>query len=300
MRWDAPRFEAADLDSALGRAGLSPEEGRFTRDLARDGAAVIDLDRAALELCDQVIADTDHLFEAGRIERIQDAWFRSKAIRTLAALPSLNRFLDAAWGRRPFPFQTLNFRRGSQQHLHSDVLHFSSRPHGFMCGVWIALEDVRAEAGPLTYVPGSHRLPGLTLQDCGVQAAQPAMQDYDRHYVPRFAHLIEESGLQATTALIRKGQAFVWTADLAHGGAPIEDPASTRRSLIVHYYFEDCLYFTPRLSNEHEGNLYLRLPLNVSNGLFTWPRQNGRPYPLPPRVVLAALKARALNRPVLG
>ena len=284
----------------MARAGLSQEERRFTRDLARDGAAIIDLGPEALELCDQAIADTDHLFEAGRVERIQDAWYRSKAIRTLAGWPGLNRRLQAAWGRRPLPFQTLNFQRGSQQHLHSDVLHFSCRPRGFMCGVWIALEDVRPEAGPLTYVLGSHRLPGLTLQDCGAQAERPILEDYDRHYVPRFAELIEESGLQKTTALLRKGQALVWAADLAHGGAPIEDPASTSRSLVVHYYFDDCLYFTPRLSNEQEGDLYLRLPLNVRNGLFTWPRENGRPYPLPPRAVLAALKARALSRPILG
>jgi ectoine hydroxylase-related dioxygenase (phytanoyl-CoA dioxygenase family) len=38
-------------------------------------------------------------------------------------------------------------------------MHFHSAPAGFMCGLWIALEDVRPEAGPLIYYPGSHRSP---------------------------------------------------------------------------------------------------------------------------------------------
>jgi ectoine hydroxylase-related dioxygenase (phytanoyl-CoA dioxygenase family) len=297
---DEPRFDTADVEDAIARAGLSEEEARFTRALARDGAAVLKLGDAALGLCDQAVADTDHLFEVGRVERVQDAWYRSRAIRELAAWPHLNRLLEAAWGRRPFPFQTLNFQRGSQQHLHSDILHFSSRPRGFMCGVWIALEDVRPESGPLIYVRGSHRLPGLTLQDCGVAAAQPTMEDYDRHYVPRFARLLADSGLPKQEVLIRKGEALVWSANLAHGGAPIADPAATRRSLVVHYYFDDCVYYTPRLSNEPAGRLALRLPADVRTGRFAWPREAGRRRPVPVRTVLGALKARILRRPSLG
>ena len=32
-------------------------------------------------------------------------------------------------------------------------------PEGFMCGVWVALEDMDMENGPLVYYPGSHKLP---------------------------------------------------------------------------------------------------------------------------------------------
>ena len=28
-----------------------------------------------------------------------------------------------------------------------------------MCGVWVALEDITEDNGPLHYYPGSHRLP---------------------------------------------------------------------------------------------------------------------------------------------
>ena len=45
------------------------------------------------------------------------------------------------YGRRAWPFQTLNFPVGTQQHYHSDSVHFSSVPERFMCGVWVDLED---------------------------------------------------------------------------------------------------------------------------------------------------------------
>ena len=36
-----------------------------------------------------------------------------------------------------------------------------------MCGVWVALEDVTEGSGPLDYLPGSHKLPVLTMQAAG-------------------------------------------------------------------------------------------------------------------------------------
>ena len=54
---------------------------------------------------------------------------------------------------QPFAFQTLNFPVGTQQHLHSDALYFHSEPAGFMCGVWVALEDIHADTDPLESVP---------------------------------------------------------------------------------------------------------------------------------------------------
>ncbi|HVS44039.1 MAG TPA: hypothetical protein VMU20_17460 [Candidatus Dormibacteraeota bacterium] len=35
--------------------------------------------------------------------------------------------------------------------------------------------------------------------------------------------------------LARKGDVFIWSADLAHGGSPIEDRSLTRRSLVGHF-----------------------------------------------------------------
>jgi hypothetical protein len=274
---EAPFFLSDDLEARLARRRLDEPTRRFVRQMAQDGGAPIDLGPGAIALCDQAIAETEHYFRDGGTSRVQDAWRRSPAVRRLANLPSLRKFLAAAYGRKPFGFQTLNFQRGSQQHFHSDRIHFSSIPEHFMCGVWIALEDVRPGSGELMYKLGSHRLPVLEMGDLGVDRDQPSDLDYEHHYVPRFAELLDESSLPTATAMIRKGQAFVWAANLAHGGSPILDPNSTRRSLVVHFYFEGCIYYTPRLSNTDGRRLQLRLPADLRTGGWAWPSRNGRP-----------------------
>ena len=233
---EVPWFEGDDVEAYLGRSGFDAETEAFVRDLARDGYAMVDLGDQARALCDRAIADTEPYFaRKGGVNRVQDAWFRSRAVRRLASWPRMHALLQAAYGRRGFPFQTLNFKRGSQQALHPDSIHFHSQPERFMCGVWIALEDVKPGAGALVYRPGSHRLPVLTMQDVGINAERPGPEHYESAFVTRFAERIEAAGLPTEHAMVKKGWAFVWAANLAHGGSAIADPQSTRRSLVVHW-----------------------------------------------------------------
>ncbi|MFN3514729.1 MAG: phytanoyl-CoA dioxygenase family protein [Phenylobacterium sp.] len=294
----APWFESDDLEPYLARSRFDPETESFIRDFARDGVVAVDLGDEARRLCDQAVAETEPYFVEG-VSRVQDAWYRSPAVRRLATWPKMRRLLKAAYGRDPFPFQTLNFRQGSQQGVHSDTIHFHSAPERFMCGVWIALEDVRPEAGPLIYYPGSHKLPVMTMRGAGVNNPEPTYDDYVAAYVPRYAAAIEASGLPRSQALIKKGWAFVWAANLAHGGAPIEKPGATRRSLVVHNYFENCIYYTPMLSDVEAGRLHVRLPPNLRTGLPRWPRRGWRPVRLPKHLVIEALRRDLAREPAV-
>lgn len=293
-----PRFEDPAFDPARDLAGLEPELARFARDMHATGGAVLDLGEAARELCDRAAAEVEGMLKGGR--RVQDAWRRSPAVRALALDPKVHRALAAAYGRRSFAFQTLNFQYGSEQDLHSDVIHFSSLPERFMCGVWIALEDVQPGSGPLVYYPGSHRLPSLSMRDAGVNAELPQPQDYERHFVPRFAETIARSGLAPKELMIPKGHAFVWAANLAHGGTAIARPGTTRKSLVVHCYFEDCLYFTPMVSDIEGGRLAVRLPPDVATGRWRWPRRDGERVPVRLKTVVAAALRDLAGRPFVS
>ena len=46
---------------------------------------------------------------------------------------------------------------------------------------------------------------------------------------------IEERGLERRRARLKRGQALIWAANLLHGGDPITDPNSTRRSGCARY-----------------------------------------------------------------
>ena len=93
-----------------------------------------------------------------RWHRIKDAWNTCDSVRALALSPRVLAVTEELFGRPVLPFQTLNFPVGTQQPPHFDSMAFKSDPPGFMCGVWVALEDMDMTNGPLQYYPGSHKL----------------------------------------------------------------------------------------------------------------------------------------------
>lgn len=267
------------------------DEKRAFAALRDDGFVLIDLDASAGELCDAVVLETEPYLGRSGVTRVQDAWYRSSAIRALASNEKIIRTLERAYGRAPFAFQTLNFQRGSEQTIHTDALHFQSDPPGFMCGVWIALEDIHRESGPLTYYAGSHNLPYPET----LLASDPTLGEIEfSRYLER-----EVSGERYSRmiALPKKGQAAIWAANLAHGGAPILDRDSTRRSLVIHYFFRGTANYTPINSRNSRGRKRLRLPVDIANGRWVWPRRNGRPLLIRPQALLLAAWRSLRRRP---
>jgi ectoine hydroxylase-related dioxygenase (phytanoyl-CoA dioxygenase family) len=178
--------------------------------------------------------------------RIKNAWRVSDNVKALALDRRVLEILESLYGRRPMPFQTLNFRVGSQQPAHSDAIHFNSQPAGFMCGVWIALEDVDMDSGPVVYYPGSHKLPEVTPAALGIDAT---FEQYT-HYTDHVESTIEQRDFEPHYATLRKGQALIWASNILHGGARLRDRNRTRHSQVTHYFFEGCRYYTPMTSDE--------------------------------------------------
>jgi hypothetical protein len=235
--------------------------------LDRDGFLVLESTGCELSVTDGAVQDLAGAYrEEEGVEdgvgyyrhRIQDAWRISANVMQMALAPRMLEILEGLYERKPLPFQTLNFNRGSEQAVHSDTIHFNSMPAGYMCGVWVALEDIDMANGPLVYYPGSHKLPEITMEDVGAEAGRDHYAQYERF----IADLIEREGLEPRYGTIRKGQVFIWAANLLHGGMPQADPQRTRHSQVTHYYFEGCRYYTPMLTDD--GHVQWRDPTWIS------------------------------------
>jgi ectoine hydroxylase-related dioxygenase (phytanoyl-CoA dioxygenase family) len=207
--------------------------------------------------------------------RIQDLWQYSDSVRELACHPKIMETLKMLYEREPVPFQTLNFKVGTQQKAHSDTLHFSSLPARYMCGVWVALEDITEDNGPLFYYPGSHRNPEYNFSDFKNTTEDTSYENYPE-YETFMEDLMEKSSYKKKKFLAKKGDALIWSSNIIHGGSPVEDPNSTRFSQVTHYYFENCLYYTPMLSNMVTNELFIRRNLvNIKTGKIVEQNFNG-------------------------
>ena len=173
--------------------------------------------------------------------------------------------LQTCWGRLPFAFQTQNFPVGTQQHLQSDAVHFHSEPPGFMCGVWVALEDIHPDSGPLEYVPGSQRLPYLQAADVGVQQ-QPGVTPDQTIFHDYWQAAVASECFKTERFTPMLGQAMIWSANLIHGGSAVNDLQRSRWSQVTHYFFEGCRYYTPMLSDWPEGPVAWRNPFDIAKG----------------------------------
>ena len=250
-------------------------ERRVAIDLNQRGYAILDfpddhiderIERVKAYLAprfDVDMADPDTIKNSGAVTRVQDAWVYHDDVRAIAANAEVLDLLAKIYGRRPFPFQTLNFPVGTQQHLHSDSIHFSCIPERFMCGVWLAMEDVHPDAGPLTYLPGSQKWPILSNSMIGRRGYGSDREYAQPPFEAAWKALIEASGIKQETFIPKKGQALIWAANLLHGGSPLINPKLTRWSQVTHYYFEDCVYYTPAFSDEPLGDLDLRIIVDV-------------------------------------
>jgi hypothetical protein len=277
-----PLIESPLFPMLMPSLALSAEEECIAIQLYEKGYAVFDFPDPALDArIDRIKQHLAPVFDidlgdpathkTGRDLRIQDGWRKNDDIRAIASNPSVLDLLSKLYGRPAFPFQTLNFPVGTQQAVHSDSVHFSSLPERFMCGVWLAMEDVTQDAGPLFYYPGSHQWPIVNNAMIGRRGYGSELGSAQDPYAPAWDALCAAHSAQRETFLARKGQALIWCANLLHGGSPQTDPCRTRWSQVTHYYFDDCIYYTPAFSDEAVGDLHLRTINAISDDL---PRPN--------------------------
>lgn len=258
-------------------ADLTDAEQAIARDLNTDGFAVFDfpdpevdarIERIQTNLAPRFdIPFDDPAADKTKGERrIQDAWQFDDDVRAIASNPHVLDLLGKLYGRPAFPFQTLNFPVGTQQAVHSDSVHFSSLPERFMCGIWLAMEDVAAGAGPLFYVRGSQRWPIVSNAMIGRRGFGQELNSAQDPFAEAWDALCQAHGTAQEPFLARKGQALIWTANLLHGGSRQTDPTLTRWSQVTHYFFDDCIYYTPAFSDEAIGQLQTREIVAIHDG----------------------------------
>ena len=259
-----PWIESPFFDEIVDSQQLSEDQRKLAREYNKNGFIVVK-DAFSDDLLEEVKSEMhtkgfnpDFKTDIPRNEqRVQDLWMHSDPVKQVASSPVIIDTLKMLYGRDAIPFQTLNFPVGSQQRAHSDTIHFSSLPARFMCGVWVALEDISEEQGPVFYYPGSHKLPEYDFSHFKVSVEDTNYYDYPS-YEDFIEKIVTTSGYPKKLFEAKKGDALIWSSNIIHGGSPVLKEKSTRYSQVTHYYFKDCIYYTPMLSNMVTNELFLR------------------------------------------
>ena len=243
----------AGVERKLASGVLTLEHAGWCRAFARDGYLVLEklipedqIDHAwgAYERFYKAHRDEFHqsnLPEDPWPERYLNTHFSVSEIGEFLHHPRLLEISELLFGRPTRPFQTITSHKGTEQGAHSDSIHMTTRPPGYLLAAWIACQDIHSDSGPLVYYPGSHRLPYVLGRDVEIsheEFAERQHEVYHERYEPRIRELISEHHLERREFLAGKGDVLVWHANLLHGGGVRRDLQRSRKSLVCHYFAE--------------------------------------------------------------
>jgi hypothetical protein len=240
---DKQKLSACKLFSALPDAG---KESLLS--FGDNGFAVINQYLTGPQV-DAINAEVSDLLQQKKIKftngnKIMFAIHVSSLLRATGNDADLKAVLSILLGGNALLFQSINFLTGSEQETHSDSIHMTTYPLGGLLGVWIALEDVTADNGPLHYYPGSHKLPYYLNADYDNQGnalflGNKSYTDYENMIQEK----IREQKLDKVTFVAKKGDLLIWHANLFHGGNPHLNKEKTRKSMVFHYFKEGAICY---------------------------------------------------------
>jgi len=177
-------------------------------------------------------------------KKIMFAHKQAESIKDLAENGPLKQILQMLLGQDVQLFQSINFLEGSEQKTHSDSVHMTTYPKGNLIAAWIALEDIEEEQGPLHYYPKSHKLPYIMKSDFdhGGSKYKLGKRPYDG-YEEKVEDVVKNAGLKKEIFKAKKGDVFIWHANLLHGGEPHVNKELSRKSMVFHYYTKQAICY---------------------------------------------------------
>lgn len=194
------------------------------------------------EIVDKINLTIESMVEEGALEfqyrnKLMFAIHKSEFLNKLWNEQALVDLLSHLINGQAKLFQSINFFMGSQQKTHSDSIHMTTFPLGGLLGVWLALEDIELDNGPLHYYPKSHKLPYYLNKDYDNLGSKILLGPHDyTEYEKMLSEKVKEQGIEKQVFQAKKGDLFIWHANLLHGGEPHLNQNKTRKSMVLHYF----------------------------------------------------------------
>jgi ectoine hydroxylase-related dioxygenase (phytanoyl-CoA dioxygenase family) len=143
------------------------------------------------------------------------------------------------------------------QALHRDSPYFQTFPESLFFGVWTALEDIDPDAGPLSYVPSTHRIKidqWALYNDEIAKGVDP--ETARRAALNHYQATITEIGNRFAPrqyGVLKKGDVAIWHPQLIHGGSPAKNPSLTRHSMVTHCCPADTHVYVDNVFFQHQA-----------------------------------------------
>ena len=179
----------------------------------------------------------DSGFTPGSSQRLQRMHIKYDSFWDVTTYQKTQTVIDTLMQTPSTVCQVIGFINGTQQAPHQDAIHLSVFPQGYMCGAWIALEDVQPDSGELIIYPGSHRWDPVMMKDVGIEkVCHSRWSEFADTVQVKWRDLVDRSGVEPMTYRPKRGSLLVWHERLMHGGSKRLNKALTRKSCVTHHF----------------------------------------------------------------
>jgi phytanoyl-CoA hydroxylase len=186
--------------------------------------------------------------------KINDLFLDLESCRELNLNEKLSRILSTLLDDTPLIINSLSFKKGSQQPFHFDTYYMPPPVLNMMAVTSICLEDQQIDAGPISYYPGSHKIPPYVFSHGGINAINSEMPQATAYINEKLSEL----NLKPQTFIGKTGDVFIWHAQLYHGGTPITNHEATRKTLVTHYWRKSDVGIARVVNIKNSGSYLLR------------------------------------------
>lgn len=241
-----PWFDKPDANNHITKLlknnSISEYESNCLKQFVEDGYMVFEslIDETLVGSVNKEIDDAIKLkfqdFTIGSSQRIEHLHFHYPNINKLFMDQRYRRMIDLIFGVKARPCQTLTFVNGSQQPAHQDLIYLTPFPAGYMCGTWIALQDVVENSGELIVYPKSHRDKRIYMRDTGFKKITGNSDEFNSIIYPIWAEVAKK--YKPYVYRPKKGDVLIWHENLLHGGSKRINESLERRSMVIHSFAE--------------------------------------------------------------
>ena len=240
--YDQPNCHAL-LDELLDRGRVPAELESSFRQFLDEGWFEIENhldDRLIKRLnaaMDHAAQTGDSGFTPGSSQRLQRMHVKYDSFWDVTTYQKTQQIIDTLMQTPSTACQVIGFINGTQQAPHQDAIHLSVFPQGYMCGAWVALEDVQPDSGELVIYPGSHRWDLVMMKDAGIdKVSHGRWSEFANTVEVRWQKLVDQSGAEPMVYRPKRGSLLVWHERLMHGGSRRLNKSLTRKSCVTHHF----------------------------------------------------------------
>ena len=131
-------------------------------------------------------------------------------------------------GEKPKIVQSMYFEGNSATWEHQDSYYLDSEKIGEMTAAWLALEEIKADAGRFFICPESHKI------DHGRQNINNNIADNHDKYIKEIVAIIKSKKMIIKAPYMNVGDVLLWNSWTIHGSIDSQNKDFSRSSITLH------------------------------------------------------------------